>query len=214
MAIVATIFNPLIHGYRFTNRFSIPLSETLPLIGKIDLGSLMVGLCGGMCFSVLDNFHAGVAVRPRKTIPKAGTALSNHLILKQIESLIPPDGVIKVLNWTAREDRYIWRHTAGREFGKLRHRLGKGEPAVLALIRAARGTDPLKNHQVVAHQYQINHASGDVKIGIYDPNHPSKKPTLSLNIQNPNQGIGATQSTGEPLRGFFIVDYKAGKAFK
>jgi hypothetical protein len=135
------------------------------------------------------------------------------LVLKQIESLIPPQGVIKVLNWTAREDRYVWRRTSGREFGKLRHRLSKGEPAVLALVRAARGTDPRKNHQVVAHQYQFDETTGNLKIGIYDPNHPSKKPKLSMNLSKPGQGINARQSTDEPLRGYFVIDYKPGKPF-
>ena len=41
--------------------------------------------------------------------------MRTHLIKKQIQSLIPPDGVIKVLNWTARDDEYVWRRTAGDE---------------------------------------------------------------------------------------------------
>jgi len=203
-----TSFSSQKHGYQFDNRFKVKLVYNLPLIGDIDLGGFIVGLCGGMCFSALDGYHAGLPISSRKTVPRSGSTLRNYLIKKQLQSLIPPDGIIKVLAWTVREDRYVWSRTAGLEFRKLRTRLDKEQPAVLALIRADREGDLTKNHQVIAHAYSYDEQSGDLQIKLYDPNHPRKTPTLTMNFKTPNSGINARQSTGEPLRGFFVVDYE------
>ncbi len=210
MASATTTFIPENHGFKFVNRFTLELKQNLPLIGEIDLEDMIVGLCGGMCFLALDYFHAGTPISSRETVPGAGTELRKRLIRKQIQSLIPPDGILKVLTWTAKEDSYVWCHTAGRDFRKIRTRLDKGEPAVLALIRVGRGDDPTKNHQVVAHSYHYNEQSGRVRIGIYDPNQPGRRSHLLLNIASPRTGINAKQPNEGPLRGFFVIDYKPG----
>lgn len=211
MARSTTSFNPIIHGYKFVNSFRLELKYNLPLIGEIDLEDIVVGLCGGMCFSTLDRYYSGLPITSRKTTPGSRSALRPHLIKKQIQSMIPPDGIIKVLNWTARDDEYVWCRTAGRELRKLRTRLDKGQPAVLALIRAGRGDDLTKNHQVVAHAYDLNEQSKVLKIEIYDPNHPQQLPHISMNLTSPSTGIYASQSTGEKLRGYFVIDYKPQK---
>lgn len=208
MASATTAFRPDVHGFKFENRFSLELEYALPLIGEIDLEDLVVGLCGGMCFTALDYLHSGVSIPARRTVPGGRSALRKRLIGKQIQSLIPPDGVLKVLTWTAKDDTYVWRHTAGREFRKLRTRLDKGQPAVLVVIRVGKGEDPRKNHQVVARSYHYDEQSGRVRIGIYDPNHPEKEPRLSLNVASPRTSINSKQSNEGPFRGFFIVDYQ------
>ena len=210
MASATTTFVPEKHGYKFVNMFTLELKQNLPLIGEVDLEDMIVGLCGGMCFLALDHFHAGIPITPRETVPSAGEELRKRLIRKQIQSLIPPEGILKVLTWTAMEDSFVWRHTAGREFRKVRTRLDKGEPAVLALIRVGRGEDLRKNHQVVAHSYHYYEQSGKVRIGIYDPNLPGKRPNLLFNIASPRTGINAKQPNEGPLRGFFVIDYKPG----
>jgi hypothetical protein len=208
MASATTAFRPDVHGFKFKNQFTLKLEYVLPLIGEIDLDDLMVGLCGGMCFTALDYFNSGISIPSRQTVPETGSNLRKRLISKQLQSLIPPDGILKVLTWTAKDDSYVWRHTAGREFRKLRTRLDKAQPAVLILIRVGRGEDPGKNHQVVARSYHYDEQSGRVRIGVYDPNRPEKEPRLSLNIASPRTGINAKQSNEGPFRGFFVVDYK------
>lgn len=203
-----TNFDPLIHGYQFRNSFRLELKYNLPLIGEIDIEDIVIGLCGGMCFSALDHYYAGEQITSRTTTPGSGTALRKHLVSKQIQSLIPPDGIVKVLHWTARENDFVWRHTAGREFGKLRTRINRGEPTVLALIRAGKGEDPTRNHQVIAHSYDYHEQSGRVRLGIYDPNHPGKTPILSFNTALTSTGINAKQSNDVPFRGFFLIQYR------
>lgn len=211
MAASATAFQPQTHGFKFANKFDPKIKAKLPLIGEVELQNFMTGLCGGMCFTALDYFHSDVSIPSVSTVPRAGSKRHIHLVKKQIESLVPPDGVIKVLNWSAREDEFVWRHTAGWEFRKLITRLDKGQPVVLALIRADRGEDPRKNHQIVAHAYRYDEQSRELQIQIYDPNYPDSRPTITMNRRHPRHGVEAKQSTGEPLRGFFVGDYKPGR---
>jgi hypothetical protein len=45
-------------------------------------------------------------------------------------------------------------------------------------------------------------------VQLYDPNHPMTEPTLRMNFADPRLGINPSQSTGEALRGWFVIDYK------
>jgi hypothetical protein len=46
MAHVSTTFNPLVHGFRFINRFDFPylFNVNLPLIGSRGIGDIVIGL--------------------------------------------------------------------------------------------------------------------------------------------------------------------------
>ena len=90
----------------------------------------------------------------------------------------------------------------------LRTRIDRGDPAVLALIREDLHGNPTENHQVVAVGYELNDLDRTLTIELYDPNHPGKTPSLTADFSNPSGGIDASQSTGEPLRGFFVIDYR------
>jgi hypothetical protein len=107
-----------------------------------------------------------------------------------------------------REDKDIWQRIARSEFPKLRRRINKGNPAVLAMIRVGGIDDPTQNHQVVAHSYDFDETTKHLEINLYDPNHPGQEPRLSMNLTRPSSGINLTQSSGEPLRGFFVIKYK------
>jgi hypothetical protein len=60
----------------------------------------------------------------------------------------------------------------------------------------------------VAWGYDYDEATGQAKVHIYDPNRPNQSPTLSMDFSRLDSGISAAQSTGEPLRGFFLMDYR------
>jgi len=132
MTSVQTTFRPRLHGFRFRNSFSFSYKFALPLLGEVELGDITLGLCGGMCFAALDYLHAGCPVPAQSTVPAAGGQLRRYPTERQVHSLIPPKGVLKVLQWTAAEDAFVAGRTAGREFRKLRTRLEAGQPAVLA----------------------------------------------------------------------------------
>ena len=54
MALERTDFEVQKQGFRFWNYFDFSLKFELPLAGAIDLGKIIYGLCGGMCFAALD----------------------------------------------------------------------------------------------------------------------------------------------------------------
>lgn len=208
MASASTKFSPVTDGFQFVNRFKYFKDFELPPFGDINLGDFVVGLCGGMCFAALDYFHAGRKPSSRRTVPPKGSKLLDYLEERQFNSILPPEGIGKVLHWTLRSDRALGRLSAGRQLRMLRNRIDKGDPAVLALIRVKRLGNVTRNHQVIAWAYDFNEGNGSLIIDLYDPNHPRQAPTLTFDISRPSQGIRPQQSTGEPLRGFFVIDYK------
>jgi hypothetical protein len=92
---------------------------------------------------------------------------------------------------------------------KVRSRLENGQPVVLGLIRVHTGQSPTDNHQVLAAGYDFDDQTNLMTIHLYDPNHPGEEPSLLFDISQPSQGIKISQSTGEPLRAFFVISYKA-----
>lgn len=80
-------------------------------------------------------------------------------------------------------------------------------PAILCLIRQTGvDADPTRNHQVLAVGYEYNIAKGDLRIMVYDPNHPGQDDIeLQFNFSNPKNAIFPRQTTGEKLRGFLVV---------
>jgi len=106
------------------------------------------------------------------------------------------------------DDNTVARTVNQWEIPKLRKQIDLSRPVVLALIRTKGITDPTKNHQVVAIGYDYEPTTKDMMVYLYDPNHPGEQPTLSMNLSKPSQGIGLSQSSGEPIRGFFFIDYE------
>ncbi len=197
------------NGFKFSNSFTFDLDFKLPLFGTVDLDDLILGFCGGMGYGALDYFHAGIDVPAQTTIPVEGSELFTYLRDRQVHSLSIPMGVLKVFEWMWLPEKAVWQRVAWREFRKLRRRIDSGNPAVLVLIRVSDFGDPTKNHQVVARGYDFNEATRDLEINIYDPNHKMQDASLTMNLATPSSGINITQSTGEVLRGFYVLNYRA-----
>ena len=208
-----TDFSVKDHGFRFVNRFEIPSPEPikLPIFGPLQLGEMVYGLCGGMCFGALDYYYTGNPVPSVSKVDEIDRGLFTYLWDRQLDSLGLPV-VFKVFEWMFREDNNMGTRMARYEIPKLRRSLDKGDPVVLALIRVEQLGDPTKNHQVMATAYELDPVTKQMTIELYDPNHPGKDPTISLNLTRPSRGINISQSTGESLRGFFIIKYKLQKS--
>ncbi len=205
-----TGFSSTEHGFRFVNSFQLPasLQHILPSrsASYLGLSDLLYGLCGGMCFAALDYFYAGKPVPDVWRTNEIGDALFSHLVRRQVDSL-RGGVVLKVLAWMARSDISLARSVAGWEAAKVRDQVDAGQPAALALIRVKGLTDPTCNHQVLATGYDYDPGTKEMAIQLYDPNHPGWAPSLTMNLTRPSEGIGLAQSTGEPLRGFFVIAY-------
>ena len=178
----------------------------LPFVSPINLDKVVYGLCGGMCFGALDYFNDGLPIPETTKVKDINSQFLLYLWDRQLDSIKLPV-VFKVMEWMILDNGNIGRRMSRWEIPKLKRRIDKGTPAVLALIRSQGVSDPTQNHQVMATSYTLDNDTKDMVIQLYDPNHPGKNPSLHLNFRNPSQGIAIRQSTGEDLRGFFVLTY-------
>ena len=89
----------------------------------------------------------------------------------------------------------------------IRAQIDAGEPAMVGIIRSAPG-NPFAldiGHQVAAYRYESS--PEQVRIGIYDPNHPDDD-TVELHIDKQADGsVALSQTTGEPVLGLLDLPY-------
>lgn len=206
---VMTAFSPQADGLKFINRFEIPdfLKLNLPLFpnSPLHITDIVYGLCGGMVFTALDYFNAGRTVPTYTNINDISLGLFYYLWKRQLTSL-DHEVIEKLFTWMLMDDLIVAQHVANDEVPALRASLDKQSPVPLVLVRVKGITDPTHNHQVLAVGYDLDPDSQQMTVHLYDPNHPYENPTLSLNLSDPDHGIAISQSTGEALRGFFIID--------
>src|SRR5512138_300122 len=209
MAKVDTLFSPATQGFLFPNRFEVhlPFHFTLPLLGEIDLRNLVFGLCGGMCATALDYFHQGLPRPDIAQVERLDQKMLVYLCERQLDSLSIPV-IVKFIEWMMLEDQEVAQRTARSEVPKLLRALDSAKPSVLGLVRVQGAGNPTNNHQVLATAYDLDSATKDLTIHLYDPNHPGEAPSLRLNLAHPKAGINLVQTSGEGLRGFFMVPYR------
>ena len=171
MPLIKTPFISTQHGFQFVNRFEFPFSVMfqLPFVGPIDLDDIVYGLCGGMCFGALDYFHTGKTVPEISKVENIDTKYLLYLWDRQLDSLKLPI-VLKVIEWMLLDEVTIAKRVSRWEIPKLRRRIDKGKPAVLALIRTHGINDPSQNHQVLATGYEFDPISKAFTAQLYDPN--------------------------------------------
>ena len=206
MTQILTPFTPQVNGFRFINRFDALPELKLPLIGPFDPGTLIIGLCGGMCYSALDYYHGGVPIPTEDKVEELPDPLLKMLYRRQTDSLTLRS-LGKVFSWMLRGDAEVLQLTVDREIPRLVESIAMGSPVVLCLIRAEGLGNPTLNHQVVAVGIDVDPAQHGWKILLYDPNHPLEEPYLWVEVGSTGE-TRCSQSTGEALRGFFRMTYQ------
>jgi hypothetical protein len=179
-----TRFNPLQHGFQFRNDFVTELR--LADVQNLRWG----GLCGGMSYAALDYFYTGKPIPRQDTVPATGSPLFNYLYNRQVTSLEENvdkwlELVVNPFGWRTSEF-FNWglQGFNGGRLQELREQIDAGRPVPLGLFKAGNGgAGP--HHQVVAVGYDLGRYAGDLgnfkedlKIFIYDPNHPNQFVTL------------------------------------
>jgi hypothetical protein len=159
-----------------------------------------------MCFSALDLFYAGMSMPEYIRVKAINYGLFSYLWKRQMDSL-QSSTLFKLGKWMVYADSTLARRVTNEESMNLRNQIDHGEPMVLALVRVSGFNDPTKNHQVMAVAYEYEPTTSDLEIYLYDPNHPGQMPKLTMNLAKPSQGINIQQSSGEALRGFFVIPY-------
>ncbi|MBA2718383.1 MAG: hypothetical protein H0U52_03930 [Chloroflexi bacterium] len=206
-------FAPSTHGFHFANAWSAgPTIRFGPLDPRlIGVGDARAGLCGGMCYTVADLFAADVQVPPDREPPANGSPRFRAIVRRQVESLAWLSVPIRfwlrsALGGSFGGDRA--RSTWEREWPKARARLDAGRLTSIGLIRVATRDprDLTHNHQVIAWGYAEDGRA--VTLRLYDPNWPDRDDvTVSIDLDPALRPAGLSQSTGEPLLGWFVLPY-------
>jgi len=206
-------FLPSTHGFHFANAWPHGPTVTFgPLDPRlIGIGDAADGLCGGMVYTAADLFEAGVSV-PSDTEPfPNGSPRFRSIVRRQVQSLA----------WMTVPFRYWLRSALGGSFGgdrakatldrewpKAKLELDAGRLALIGLIRIA-SWNPMqltRNHQVMAYGYAED--GRGVTLKLYDPNWPDRDDvTITIHMDPALRPTGLSQSTGEPLLGWFLLPY-------
>lgn len=200
-----TSFNNLNNGFRFINRFELPNVLDVRL-SFLKLKNIVYGLCGGMSFAAIDYFKLGRPIPEFNEPEEINVKLFHFLWNRQLDSL--GGGTMrKLVTYMLRSDTSLGKAVVTEEVPRLRTIIDQGTPAVLALVRVKGLKDPTHNHQVLATGYEYEPETQQMTLTLYDPNHPRLEPKITFSMADPSKGINITQSTREPLRGFFVIDY-------
>jgi len=211
-------FTPASSGFHFPNHFAKEPVIVLSLgVVRLPVGDASRGLCGGMVFAARDLFDAGLPPPPGTEAPRRGTALFGYLVRRLFSSFDLPMGPLRYMMWMALPSRSflgipgVAERTASHWI-RIRAELDEGRPAALGLVRAW-SLNPLtlaRNHQVLAYGYDLDEATGALRIPVYDPNHPDDDaPALELRLDQGRVAgeIGYVQGE-RPVRGFFLTRFR------
>jgi hypothetical protein len=206
-------FLPRVQGFHFSNTWpSGPTVRFGPLDPRwIGIGDAADGLCGGMVYTVGDLFAAGIAMPADREPPANGSPRFRSIVRRQVESLaylsVPVRFWLRsALGGSIGGDRA--RATLDREWPKAKALLDAGRVAMIGLIRVA-SANPwtlTRNHQVMAWGYAED--GRGVTLRLYDPNWPDRDDVaVTIHLDRALRPAGLTQSTGEPLLGWFVLPY-------
>lgn len=167
-----TNFDPAASGFRFVNSFKT-------VTGVFDVTTS--GLCGGMVYSVLDYYKAGVPVPNQDYTPITGTRLQSYISGRHMTSLanVMPKWLELHNNpFGARNSEFFnWglQGFGGGRLQELKAEIDAGRPVPLGLKSLS--ADPGEDHVVLAVGYDTGRYKGDLgefkndlKVFIYDPN--------------------------------------------
>ena len=209
-------FSPSHSGFGFANSFppAPAVTVTFPGFGDVPVGNVANGLCGGMAFAARDFYEAHISPPQLAAPPAPGDPLFDYLVDRLVDSLALPRGPVRYFQWMALpdEDTLLGRGVASmsdlEEWPRIRRELSRGHPVPIGIIRTRSHdlNDLGRNHQVLCFSYETDANDRLSNLHIYDPNHPGVDVTITRADTNP---ISFQQSTGEPVRGFFVSMYRA-----
>jgi hypothetical protein len=164
-----------------------------------------------MCLTVRDLFEAGVPIPADREPPADGSPRFASVVRRQVQSL----------DWFRVPFRFWLRAAVGNSFGrslarssfdrewpKAKAEIDAGRLVLIGLIRVASPNPMLltRDHQVIAHGYAED--GRGVTLRLYDPNWPDRDDvSATLEVDAAFRPTGLSQSTGEPLLGWFVLPY-------
>jgi hypothetical protein len=176
-----TSFIPETHGFHFVNNFN----------GEDFIR--WAGLCGGMVYTALDYYRAGIPIPRQSYMPANATPLQSYIYNRQNHSMWNVNekwSELEVGYNTRGSEFFRWglQGTGGGRLEELRNTINAGVPLPLGLFAGGvRGKDNSdgSRHVVVAAGYAMGRYQGnltghmeDYKMFIYNPNNGNKLCTL------------------------------------
>jgi len=158
-------------------------------------------MCGGMVFTALDFFFDQNNLPGYKTVDELPLNYTKYLWKRQKES-VTISVLVKIIHFSTLSVSKSLHKSIQVELPKIIERLNDGLPVPIVIIRSSLFQNPTHNHQVLVTGYKENDSILDLEL--YDPNHPRLDTRLSIS-KVPKFLI--SQSTGEPVRGFFVNNY-------
>jgi len=218
-------FVPSVNGLHFVNSWpNEPIIDVnVPGLGAVPIGDASNGLCGGMVYTVIDVFRAGIPPIADTNNPPHGGPLFTYIVGRLFDSFDLPDGVLKYYDWMTTPDadvslwvatrRGVAWHTIVEECPRIKDDVDSGALSPLGLV-TVHTTDPTAighNHQVLAHAYELDDQH-QLTLHLYDPNtDPSQADgvRLSLPLDHPTTASAIIHNVGidRPIRGFFRTKY-------
>jgi hypothetical protein len=199
-----TTFNPSRDGFNFANSFQ----NVVNLPAGVNVRTS--GLCGGMAYTALDYFLAHKPIPRQDYLPAEGTPLQRYIYDRQMTSLtsnIDKWAEVIVNPLGARDSEFFnWglQGSNGGRLEELRSFIDRGMPVPLGL-KSDKGGD----HQVLAIGYDMGRYrgdlganEGDLKIFVYDSNHPNNIMTLVPDV--PHKVYVYTNPDGNVWRTYFV----------
>lgn len=192
-----TRFEACRHGFAFRGCL---MRTTVALPAGTQLA--VRGRCGGLAYAALDYFYSGLAL-PGGPAPEIW--LTDYLSHRFLHSFSLPSTVRFAL-WAMAGDDAVARTTWGHEIPRLCRAIDSGYPVIVGLMRARRLADALMaSRQVVASGYELDAATGDLRLFVYDAETPGQEVVLTVAKSAP----WVRASNEElPWRGLFVHDYR------
>ena len=189
-----------------------------PIRAKLEEGLEQgYGLCGGMSYTALDFFRAGIPISRLRELdgrPASGSRIRAYLWKRQLQSFFRD--LDRFLVWMA-QLHYIpswWPFKGGpawlvneskKEWAKLKRSIDDGKPIPLGLVRNT--ISVFDNHQVLALGYEEEDEDTGV-IYLYDPNCPGQESAIRVHFAGKVLWVEETCRGTSELRGFFCEDYQ------
>lgn len=213
-------FKPSENGFKFPNYFpGLPLPDALANL--IDTSKSVHGLCGGMCFTVIDHYKSKKKLPAVDKVPGEETHLYKYLAKRQLASWgVLSSQVLRYAQWMTFSDEKAQAESM-ESFQELKKRLDENDLTVIGLVyndirESLRVWD---NHQVLAHGYE-ELEDGTIRIHLYDPNYPkhddvwldAKPVDVEMGPKGKQvQGLNCAQFKGgeniHKVHGFIVVPY-------
>jgi len=218
-------FLPSLQGLPFTNSFppQPDLVIDLPVVGRVGIGDASNGLCGGMVYTALDMFHAGMVPPADLARPALGEPLYGYIVGRLFDSFDLPSGPLTYFDWMVTSDHdtglpplvvrrgLAWR-TVVDQLPAIKSDVDSGRPCPIGLVtvQSANLRNLGLNHQVLVYGYEDDGAQ--VSLKIYDPNTArvdADDVRISFLLGDPTRSMPIVHNVdiAHPVRGLFRTNY-------